>query len=37
VLRRAAPHLAVSYMELMIRAGYVRESDIDEWRRQAGA
>jgi hypothetical protein len=35
-LRRAAPHLAVPYMELMIRAGYVRESDIDEWRRHTG-
>jgi hypothetical protein len=34
VLRRAAPHLAVPYMELMIRAGYVREADIDEWRQQ---
>ena len=37
VLRRAAPHLAVPYMELMIRAGYVRESDIDEWRQHTGA
>ena len=37
VLRRAAPHLAVPYMELMIRAGYVRESDIDEWRQHTGS
>ena len=37
VLRRAAPHLAVPYMELMIRAGYVREADIDEWRQQTGS
>ena len=36
VLRRAAPHLAVPYMELMIRAGYVREADIDEWRQHTG-
>jgi hypothetical protein len=31
VLRRAAPHLGVGYAELLIAAGYLRESDIDEW------
>jgi hypothetical protein len=24
-------------MELMIRAGYVREADIDEWRQHTGS
>lgn len=31
VLRRAAPHLGTSYLELMIAAGYVTEKDIHEW------
>ena len=31
VLRRAAPHLGVPYIELMINAGYLRDSDLDEW------
>ena len=31
VLRRAAPHLGVGYTELLIAAGYLRESDIEEW------
>ena len=47
VLRRAAPHLGVTYIDLLIAAGYLSESDIDEWQergdgsqrelRQAGA
>jgi len=31
VLRRAAPHLGVGYMDLLIAAGYLREADIEEW------
>lgn len=31
VLRRAAPHLGVAYVDLLILAGYVKESDIEEW------
>jgi hypothetical protein len=31
VLRRAAPHLGVSYVELMIAAGYLRDEDLREW------
>lgn len=31
VLRRAAPHLGVGYVDLLIAAGYLRESDVDEW------
>ncbi len=41
VLRRAAPHLGVSYVELMVAAGYLREADLAEWdlrrRRAIGA
>lgn len=33
VLRRAAPHLGVSYIELMIAAGYLRDEDLREWSR----
>ena len=32
VLRRAAPHLGVTYVDLLIAAGYLSESDIDEWQ-----
>ena len=32
VLRRAAPHLGVTYVGLLIAAGYLRETDIDEWQ-----
>ena len=32
VLRRAAPHLGVGYMELLIAAGYVNAGDITAWR-----
>jgi hypothetical protein len=31
VLRRAAPHLGTTYMDLMIAAGYITEGDLDEW------
>ena len=31
VLRRAAPDLGVGYTDLLIAAGYLRESDIEEW------
>jgi hypothetical protein len=34
VLRRAAPHLGASYVELLINAGYLRETDIDEWQQR---
>ena len=37
VLRRAAPHLGVSYVELMIAAGYLRDEDLLEWRSGAAA
>ena len=33
VLRRAAPHLGVTYVELMIAAGYLSEDDIEDWDR----
>ena len=31
VLRRAAPHLGVTYVDLLIAAGHLSESDIDDW------
>lgn len=31
VLRRAAPHLGVTYLELLMMAGYLEESDVREW------
>ena len=31
VLRRAAPHLGVTYVELMIAAGYLGEDDIRDF------
>ena len=34
VLRRAAPHLGVTYVELMITAGYLSEFDIGDWERR---
>lgn len=34
VLRRAAPHLGVPYVELLMAAGYLRESDLVEWQEQ---
>lgn len=46
VLRRVAPHLGVTYVELLVVAGYVTPDEIDEWqertdtgpeRREAGA
>src|SRR3989449_3975541 len=36
VLRRAAPHLGVSYVELLIAAGYLRESDLAEYAEREG-
>jgi hypothetical protein len=35
VLRRAAPHLGVSYVDLMIAAGYLRDEDLLDWRNGA--
>jgi hypothetical protein len=32
VLRRAAPHLGVPYVELLMAAGYLRDSDLAEWQ-----
>jgi hypothetical protein len=37
VLRRAAPHLGVTYVELMIAAGYLTTADVDEWERSGRA
>ena len=39
VLRRAAPHLGVSYVELLIAAGYLTEDDLRDFaaRRPAGS
>ena len=40
VLRRAAPHLGVGYVELLIAAGYLEEKDIGDWQarqRRSGA
>ena len=34
VLRRAAPHLGVGYVELLIAAGYLEEKDIEDWQAQ---
>jgi hypothetical protein len=31
VLRRAAPHLGVTYVELMIAAGHLKEDDLREY------
>lgn len=31
VLRRAAPHLGVTYVELMIAAGHLTEDDLQEY------
>jgi len=36
VLRRAAPHLGTTYVDLMIAAGYLGEEDLDDWARQNG-
>ena len=35
VLRRAAPHLGVTYVELMIAAGHLTEDDLREYADQA--
>src|ERR1700726_1706875 len=32
VLRRAAPHLGVPYLELLMAAGYVTEDDVEDWQ-----
>jgi HTH-type transcriptional regulator, competence development regulator len=32
VLRRAAPHLGVPYVELLMAAGYLRDADLVEWQ-----
>jgi len=37
VLRRAAPHLGVTYVDLMIAAGYLSEFDIQDWERHGRA
>ena len=34
VLRRAAPHLGVTYVELMIAAGHLTEDDLHEYNAQ---
>ena len=35
VLRRAAPHLGVTYVDLLIAAGYLKPADITAWERGA--
>jgi hypothetical protein len=37
VLRRAAPHLGVTYVDLLIAAGYLGESEIREWESRTEA
>jgi hypothetical protein len=37
VLRRAAPHLGVTYVELLIAAGHLSEEDIHEYEDRRGA
>jgi hypothetical protein len=32
VLRRAAPHLGVTYIDLMMMAGYLEEADLRDWQ-----
>ncbi|HZB97668.1 MAG TPA: hypothetical protein VE219_03615 [Candidatus Sulfotelmatobacter sp.] len=32
VLRRAAPHLGVTYMDLLLAAGYLSDADVREWQ-----
>lgn len=36
VLRRAAPHLGVSYVELLIAAGHLTEEDLRDYHSQTG-
>ena len=36
VLRRAAPHLGVTYVELMIAAGHLNEDDLHEYDGRGG-
>ena len=36
VLRRAAPHLGVHYVDLLIAAGYLNDADVQEWRARRG-
>ncbi|HEX3629106.1 MAG TPA: hypothetical protein VHW91_01430 [Candidatus Dormibacteraeota bacterium] len=36
VLRRAAPHLGVTYVELLIAAGHLNEDDLHEYNGRAG-
>ncbi|HAW12088.1 MAG: hypothetical protein ABSC16_00560 [Candidatus Dormibacteria bacterium] len=37
VLRRAAPHLGVTYVELLMAAGYLGEDDLREFQSRAEA
>jgi HTH-type transcriptional regulator, competence development regulator len=34
VLRRAAPHLGVTYVDLLVAAGYLTNDELAEWRGQ---
>lgn len=36
VLRRAAPHLGVTYVELMVAAGHLTDADIREYLEHQG-
>ena len=37
VLRKAAPHLGVTYVELLMAAGYLTEPELEEWAGHNGA
>src|SRR5436853_6839700 len=37
VLRRAAPHLGVTYVDLLIAAGYLSDADLDDWSERGAA
>ena len=32
VLRRVAPHLGVTYVDLLMHAGYLQQQELDEWQ-----
>ena len=35
VLRRAAPHLGVTYVDLLVAAGYLTAADLEAWQHEA--
>lgn len=36
VLRRVAPHLGVTYVDLLMHAGYLQPRDIEDWQERRG-